>query len=103
MSSPECDKLSKKTPEWNIIYPFIEWLQENRMCIAVWRDPKDFIDEEHKTVEEVQEDMWWRLEHPYPYGNNIEGLLYKYFGVDPNKLEEERRKILQEFRERSGK
>ena len=82
----DCEKLSQHTDEWNAIYPFIEWLQQNHMCIAVWRRKKD--------VEKCQE----YLLEPYPYGQPIETLLYKYFGVNPEKLERERREILAQIR-----
>uniref|UniRef100_A0A6M3M1F4 Uncharacterized protein n=1 Tax=viral metagenome TaxID=1070528 RepID=A0A6M3M1F4_9ZZZZ len=97
--TPECDKLNARTGDWNSIFPFIEWLQENRMCIAVWRDPdasytNDFTGETG-TIEEMAEHL---LTHPYPYGQPIENLLYKYFGVDPEKLERERRGLLEAIR-----
>jgi hypothetical protein len=53
------------------------------MCIAVWR-----------TKEEVGKDQEYLLEHPYPYSQPIETLLYKYFDVNPEKLERERTEIL---------
>jgi len=79
----DCEKLSQYTDEWNAIYPFIEWLHQNHMCIAVWL-----------TKEEVEKDQEYLLEHPYPYSQPIETLLYKYFGINPEKMERERREIL---------
>jgi len=96
---PECDKLGKRLDEWNAIARFIEWLQENRMCIAVWRDPEgsytNSYTEETGTIKELAEHL---LEHPYPYGQTPDNLLYKYFGIDPAELERERREILENFR-----
>ena len=93
---PECDKLNARQEDWNSIYPFIEWLHENRMCIGVWRDPdapytNDFTGETG-TIKEMAE---YLLVHPYPYGQPIVNLLYKYFDVDPAELERERREILE--------
>jgi len=93
---PECDKLNARTVEWNSIYPFIEWLHENRMCIGVWRDPEapyrnDFTGETG-TIKEMAEHL---LVHPYPYGQPIVNLLYEYFDVDPAELERERRELLE--------
>ena len=100
MSHPECDKLRARLDEWNTIFPFMEWLQENRMCIAVWRDPEapytnDFTGETGM-IKEMAE---YLLEHPYPYGQPIENLLYKYFDVNPSELERERRTVLLSLRE----
>ena len=94
---PECEKLNEKTKEWNTIYPFLEWLQENHMCVAEWKDPKADYENLHTgeiegTIEEVAP---YLLEHPYETTLSIENLLYKYFQVDPAKLEEERRVILE--------
>lgn len=96
--TPECEKLAKHEAEWNAIYPFIEWLQENRMCIGVWRDPEQMAKDQGKTVEEIK--LWnsYLLEHPYPYSSGISNLLYKYLEIDPVKLEQERRQLLEYMR-----
>lgn len=93
---PECDKLNARQEDWNSIYPFIEWLHENKMCIGVWRDPDapytSSYTGETGTIKEMAEHL---LEHPYPYGQPIVNLLYKYFDVNPAELERERREILE--------
>lgn len=103
MSYPECDKLRKRLDEWNAIYPFIEWLREQRMCVAVWRDPEapytNSFTGETGTIKEMAD---WLLEHPYPYGQPIDNLLYKYFDVDPAELERERRALLSSLRAAEG-
>ena len=97
---PECDKLNARTDEWNVIYPFMEWLQEQGIILA-----------RHDTVENAKargekpdkdRDIWVR---PYPYaiGKHIDEMLYEYFDVDPAKLEQERRKILDVIREKNLK
>jgi len=96
MSYPECEKLNENTDEWKAIFQFIDWLHENGMCIAVWRDPdapyfNPFKEEYDGTL---REKAMWLLEHPYPWGQPTENLLYKYFDVDPSKLETERRALL---------
>jgi hypothetical protein len=35
------------------------------------------------------------LEHPHPYGQPIDNLLYEYFDVDPAELEREQREQLE--------
>lgn len=99
----ECEKLSKRTDEWNHIYPFIEWLHENRMCIGVWRDPEQMAKDMGKTVEEVHKWNEFLLEHPYPFSSSIENLLYRYFEIDPDKLEQERRELLNQLAEMNKK
>ena len=91
----EIDKLNQHTYEWNHIYPFIEWLHANRMCIAKWRDPEAEYENTYTgEISIIKEAASWLLEHPYPVDSTVENLLYKYFGVDPNKLEAERRAFL---------
>ena len=96
MNRSESDKLIERMNEWNAIYPFIEWLHENRMCIAVWRDPEapytNSYTGETGTIKETAEHP---LEHPHPYGQPIDNLLYEYFDVDPAELEREQREQLE--------
>ena len=82
MRTPTCDKLNAQIDEYNAIAMFIEWLQENRMCVAVWR-----------SNEEVGENTWL-LDHPYPWSSPTQNLIYKYLDIDPVELEKERRQIL---------
>ena len=86
-NTPTCDKLNKHTDEYNAIAMFIEWLQENRMCVAVWR-----------SEEEVGENTWL-LDHPYPWSSPTQNLLFKYFDIDPAELEKERRQILKNLQD----
>ena len=101
MEMKECEKLSKKTEEWNTIYPFIEWLHENGMCIGVWRKIEDIAQARKITIEEAEKWYGYLLENPYPFASGIENLLYKYFEIDPNKLEKERREILKNLAEQN--
>jgi len=98
----EVEKLSSRIAEWNAIYPFLEWLSANKMCVAKWRDPEApyynaYKEEYDGTIGEKAE---WLLEHPYPIGTNFENLLYEYFKIDPSKLEQERREILENLRDK---
>jgi len=96
MTRSETDKLIERMNEWNAIYPFIEWLQENRMCIAVWRDPKaQNINSYTVKTGTIKEIAGHPLEHPHPYEQSIDNLLYEYFDVDPEELERERREQLE--------
>jgi len=74
----ECKKLSDRTEDWNVIYPFMEWLQEQGIVLS-----KYYTDQEGDSYEHLQ-----------PISKNIDTLLYEYFNVDPTKLEKERRELL---------
>lgn len=69
------------------------------MCIAKWHDPKaEYENTFTGEVSTIEEAAPWLLENPYRVDQSIENILYEYFGVDPQKLELERRKVLEEFR-----
>ena len=34
VKTTECKKLNKRTDEWNAIYPFMEWLQEQKIVLC---------------------------------------------------------------------
>jgi len=76
-----CEKLSKRSEEWNHIYPFLEWLQEQGIVLARY----------NLIYPELQ-----------PISESIQDLLYKYFEIDPIKLEEERRELLKKLREEAS-
>jgi len=76
-----CEKLSKRSEEWNHIYPFLEWLQEQGIVLARY----------NLIYPELQ-----------PISESIQDLLYKYFEIDPIKLEEERRELLKKLREKAS-
>lgn len=77
LKCPECEKLSKISEESQKIKNFIEWLRENGMEICT-----DDVD------------------GYYPaYNGATEQLLAKYFEIDLNKVEDERREFLKWMRE----
>jgi len=80
----ECEKLAERTEEWNAIYPFMEWLLG-------------------QNIELCKQDEKFRKEGIlvyYAIGKRIEDLLYEYFGINTEKLERERRQILEEIRQK---
>jgi len=77
----QCVKLAKRTNEWNAIYPFLEWLSQEKDIHLCRPGPKES----------------WLRDHFQPIGESWENLLYEYFEVNPTKLEEERRAILAEL------
>lgn len=92
----ECEKLAKRTEEWNNIYPFMEWLLEQGFFLC-----RHDTEEDAKARGEIQFKDGTRWLYPYPIvvGKSIETLLYEYFEVNPAKLEWERRALLDKLRE----
>jgi len=82
----ECEKLNKRSEEWNHIYPFLEWLQEQRIVLARY-EPDKFSS------------IYPNLQ---PIRKSIDDLLYEYFEIDTLKLEEERRELLQKLRKEAS-
>lgn len=93
---PECVKLSSHEDEWNDIYPFMEWLQQQGIVLCRYE-----TDEEARARgAHVSEDgTVWKHEDPYPIFKPISDWLHEYFEIDTNKLEKERRALLQKLRE----
>ncbi|KKN44939.1 hypothetical protein LCGC14_0688170 [marine sediment metagenome] len=90
LKTPNADKLTAKTDEWNAIYPFMEWLGGRGLFLA-----------RHETDEEaLAKGSVWKdgsaNTFPYPIvaGKRTDELLYEYFDVDPTELEKERRATL---------
>ena len=92
MSHPECEKLNERTKEWNAIYPFMEWLQEKKIWLAHTITKREYYGEDYE--DEPMETM-------VPIPQSVENLLYEYFDIDVNKLESERRQILEALQEAS--
>lgn len=87
----DCEKLARHTNEWNVIYPFIEWLREKKK-VSLCR---------YQTEEEAKA-AGYVFEIPFRISESIEDLLYEYFDVDPVKVEKERREILADLQKRQG-
>jgi len=47
-----CEKLSKRSEEWNHIYPFLEWLQEQGIVLARY----NLIYPELQPISELEEE-----------------------------------------------
>lgn len=72
---PEHDKVQKIAPQSQAIGEFLEWLQERGTVLA-----------------EYDGDRLW------PQSFTTETLLAKFFDIDLNKLEKEKREMLKEIR-----
>lgn len=82
----ECEKLSKRTEEWNHIYQFMEWLQEKRIILS------QYVPHQYDSI----------FPNLQPISKSIDDLLYEYFEIDTLKLEEERRELLQKLRKEAS-
>jgi len=67
--------------------------------VGVWRDPDaEYVNAHTGEIGTIRENAEYLLEHPYPWSQPTMNLLYKYFGVDPVKLEKERIALLVSLR-----
>lgn len=76
---PECEKMSQVRPQSQAIGEFLEWLRYEKGWVLA-------------TVPEEYE--FTLVEASY----SIEGLLAEFFGIDLDKVETERRQMLDEIR-----
>lgn len=90
---PECDKLNDRRDEWNAIYQFKEWLEEKKIWLAHRITLREFYGEDYE--DEPMDTL-------VPIPQTIETLLYEYLDVDPEKLEQERRRLLSSLSEAEG-
>jgi len=83
---PECEKLEKVSEESQKIGAFLDWLQnETKYIIAEYSD-----DEEGEAL-------------LFPIHKAIEQILAEYFKIDLNKVEKERKQILEDIRKQKIK
>jgi hypothetical protein len=81
-ATPWCDKMVKVAPESQKIGNFLEWLAEQGVALCTYT-PGTYSE---------SDDGWW-LDHV-----SIERRLAKYFDIDLNKVEDERRALLEHIR-----
>lgn len=79
---PECEKLTSASEESSKIGNFLDWLSENNILLARYEKCNDFKDE-----------------MLFPVQKSFEQLLSEYFEIDLNKVEQERRALLDWLRE----
>lgn len=83
MEYPELDKLAKIKDKSQSIGAFLDWLQnEKHYRLAKWEKDDSIIPEDQLM----------------PVSYDIQQLLAEYFDIDLNKIEEEKRAILEEQR-----
>ena len=82
---PECEKLKKAAPESHKIGFFLDWLESQGIHLAHWVESfEDFTDPD--MLDYIKETR--------------EQLLARYFEIDLDKVETERRAILEDLRKR---
>lgn len=82
---PECEKLAAVADDSNPIGQFIDWMRSNDLEIC----------------ELVEGEFEWGSYEPVYLGNSgINRLLAKYFDIDLDKVEQERRALLEWLQER---
>lgn len=85
VKTPECDKAVKIRNKSQSIGEFIEWLRDEKKVILASKMPiEDFEDEEIETLA--------------PAYYNLDSLLAEFFGIDLNKIEKEKRELLEAVR-----
>jgi hypothetical protein len=77
---PEHDKITALGGANQHIGAFIEWLNDNRYTICEWQNAGD-------------EGRGY-----FPVSRSINSWLYQYFQIDPVKIEQEKRSMLDELR-----
>ena len=81
---PECDKIIAVKNESQKIGEFLGWLgSEKNLTICRW------------VGEDEDDDIGGRF---YPEHLDVQKLLAEFFGIDLNKVEEEKRSLLEEIR-----
>lgn len=91
---PECEKLHAVHEESQKIGEFLTWLK-SKVELATWEENED--DDTNAYMPEL---LYPAHKYGGDYGTQL--LLAEYFGIDLDKVEEERRQILEELR-KAGK
>lgn len=108
MEYPEHNKMKAVTPFSHKIGEFLEWLTERHVMLAHYPTKCLHLMYDGTCHEEAMENGSCPSECPecemtelselYPYSYNIQKLLAEFFEIDLNKIEEEKRQMLDEMR-----
>lgn len=92
---PEAEKLGEALPEYQAQEAFILWLREQGYYLAQERCPHGRLPEDMVNCTESEYCRDGRQDtRLYTSRTRLEELLYRFHGVDEDKLEEERRQML---------
>ena len=91
---PECEKIAEVSEELNKIGRFLNWLKME----------KGFVLGEYYKVDEIDDisDYGDLEEVIFPVHTSTDKLLAEYYDIDMNKVEEERREMLEDIRSKNG-
>jgi hypothetical protein len=90
-AAPECDKLAAIKDKAEVLQEFVDWLNDERGYSICERRPSG------KSTAHEELDEYW----PASYGG-YNRLFADFFGIDLDKVEQERRAILDHVREVSA-
>ncbi len=110
--TPELDRERAVADDAQIIGEFLEWLEEEKIHLIVYRDATDWtscwctiqsIDgEANPKCSDCHGKGTYQItckDEPMPDGRSIQKLLADYFKIDLNKTEAERRELLKYIRQ----
>lgn len=101
VKTPECNKLIKVSEQSQTVGAFLSWLSdEKKLTVCEIHEHDD--DDCYGDKSEFRVCGLTNGEY-IPASLNIEKLLAEYFDIDLNKVEKERRKILESLRTESAK
>lgn len=95
---PECERLTKVSEESQKIGYFLEWLDNHGIQLAVWDNNYSGV---VRDSEGNEEDFSGKLVPDWKHkgDSGINKLLAEYFDIDLDKIEKERRALLNWIRE----
>ena len=93
---PECEKLLAISPDSNKIGDFLDWLDSNDITLCKYHSQVKTWNDEHT-------DYYIDPAGYYPVRANFEKLLAEYFKIDLDKVEAERKSLLDWIRQGSMK
>ena len=91
---PESEKLLAVREESQKLGEFLEWLM-SKVELATWEENDD--DDTNAYMPEILVPAYG-----YKHSNGIQTLLAEYFGINLDKVEDERRQMLEEIRKAYG-
>lgn len=90
---PECEKLAAVSKQSNKIGDFLDWLMSKGIVLAEW------VENEDEDTSDIMPDL---LMSSIRGSNGINKILADYYGIDLDKVEQERRALLDWLREKGG-
>jgi hypothetical protein len=96
---PECERLSDVADKSNAIGEFLDYFLPNKGIILAKHIKEVRYNEDMEQEEEIEDSEYLFPAYEYQGTNGINKLLAEYFNIDLNKVEQERRALLEWLRE----